>query len=71
MILWVTMKALCKPYRAMRVRRVMLAVIKWPQTCPCEKGLGTEHEMGLQQSKDWWPYAGLSFLSSHPREGAE
>lgn len=46
------MKALCKAYKAMQVRKVMLATIKWPQMCSCKKGLETEHEIELQQSKD-------------------
>ena len=42
MMLWVALKALCKPYKAMRVRRLMLTMIKWPQICSYKKGLEAE-----------------------------
>lgn len=43
MISWAAMKALCKPYKAMQVRKVMQTMIKWPQMCSYQKGVEAEH----------------------------
>lgn len=36
------MKALCKPYKAEQVRKVMQTMIKRLQMCSCKKGLEAE-----------------------------
>lgn len=46
MISRVAMKALCKPYKAMQVRKVTQTMIKWPQMCSYKKGLEAEHVNG-------------------------